>query len=74
MGKLGVIVQVKLRIVPEAVVRRELRTLTPTQWQGLLQQAQDQWNTQGSLPSWVDEAQAFWITQKRQVRGAWMQT
>jgi hypothetical protein len=32
-----------------------------------LQEAQDSWNAQRSLPGWMNESEFLWITQKQKV-------
>ncbi len=63
MGKLGLITRLKLRLLPEVPVKRELRQMNEQQYLALLGQVQAQWRLNQTLPAWLDETEFFWITQ-----------
>lgn len=67
VGKLGVIVAVKLHTVPEQPVQRELRRLSIAEYLNLTLTAQEQWNSNASLPDWMNETEFFWMTQHQEV-------
>ncbi|EFJ42445.1 hypothetical protein VOLCADRAFT_97460 [Volvox carteri f. nagariensis] len=66
VGKLGIITHIKFRIMREVPVTRTIRRLTSTEFLELLRSAQDQWNTNGSLPEWMDETEWFWVPQRHE--------
>ncbi|KAG1678617.1 hypothetical protein FOA52_012624 [Chlamydomonas sp. UWO 241] len=51
-------------IVKEQPVKRTLRTLTSSEFLDRLQEAQNEWNENGTLPGWANETEYFWITQR----------
>lgn len=67
VGKLGIIVRLKLKIYHEVPVRRTLTALNPEQFLTLMQSAQEDVEKGGSPPAWVQETEAFWVVQKHQV-------
>ncbi len=69
VGKLGIITRLKFRLAHEVAVQRDLRELSPPQFLQVLRSAQDAYNTGGVLPTWLDEAEAFWVTQNYKVIG-----
>ncbi|EFJ52629.1 hypothetical protein VOLCADRAFT_85802 [Volvox carteri f. nagariensis] len=66
VGKLGIITHIKFRIMREVPVTRTIRRLASTEFLELLRSAQDQWNTNGSLPEWMDETEWFWVPQRHE--------
>lgn len=71
VGKLGVIVRVKLRILREVPVRRELYRMPPPAFLGMMRELQSaardvEAGTPGAaLPKWLDETEWFWVPQVR---------
>lgn len=68
LGKLGIITAIKMKIVQEQPVSRtQSRGILPSQFIGMLRDAQEMYKTTRSLPQWMNETQVFWIVQNHEV-------
>lgn len=57
------------RIVKEQPVKRTLNILPSTSFLAVLDEAQEQYKKNGTLPGGLNETEFFWITQRHEVRG-----
>ncbi|GIL63808.1 hypothetical protein Vafri_17809 [Volvox africanus] len=64
VGKLGIITHIKFRIIREVPVTRTIHRISSTEFLTLLRAAQEQWNSNGTLPDWMDETEWFWVPQR----------
>lgn len=64
VGQLGVITSLRLRLVKEEPVQRQLNLMPSSGFLGLLTLAQQQYRENKTLPSWLNETEFFWITQR----------
>eukprot|EP00873_Tetraselmis_striata_P012175 jgi/Tetstr1/432439/TSEL_021815.t1 len=67
VGRLGVIVEVKLRIRPEVPVKRTNVWMRPSSFIARMMEVQDQYTANQTMPDWVDEIQFFWSAQTQEV-------
>ncbi len=58
------------RVRVQMPVTRTLRQLSCSQYLDQMRAAQSQWAANGTLPSWFDETEWFWVPQRHQVRAA----
>ncbi|KAL6752479.1 hypothetical protein V8C86DRAFT_2752850 [Haematococcus lacustris] len=65
VGKLGIITQLKMRIVREQPVTRRLRTIPASAFLSLMSEAQTS-AQRGSYPDWVNETEFFWLPHRSQ--------
>lgn len=63
VGQLGIITSVTLSIVKEVPVRRTLRKLPSSSFLQLLDQVQEVYLSNQTVPKWVDETEFFWNVQ-----------
>ncbi|GLC54135.1 hypothetical protein PLESTB_000827700 [Pleodorina starrii] len=66
VGKLGIITHIKFRIVREMPVTRTIHRIAASEFLGLMREGQTQWNTNGTLPEWMDETEWFWVPQRHE--------
>lgn len=67
VGRLGVIVSLKMRIVRNEVVERSLTFLRPSQFLERMDEVQAQWRATGTLPDFTQDALWFWSVNVRDV-------
>ncbi|GFH06839.1 FAD-binding PCMH-type domain-containing protein, partial [Haematococcus lacustris] len=63
VGKLGIITQLKMRIVREEPVTRRLRLMPASAFVTLMREVQTS-AEQGSHPGWLNETEFFWLPQR----------
>ncbi|GFH05987.1 FAD-binding PCMH-type domain-containing protein [Haematococcus lacustris] len=63
VGKLGIITQLKMRIVREEPVTRRLRLMPASAFVTLMREVQTS-AEQGSHPAWLNETEFFWLPQR----------
>ena len=69
VGRLGIVTDVKMKIAPETLVRRTLRSAVPPEtFMPMFKEAQETYKKTGYLPDWLDDTLWYWLPQSNRVR------
>ncbi|GAX78596.1 hypothetical protein CEUSTIGMA_g6035.t1 [Chlamydomonas eustigma] len=63
VGQLGIITNLRFRLIKEQPVQRFLQSLSSSSFLKLMETAQQQYTSNQTMPSWLNETEFFWITQ-----------